>query len=55
MEEEKKVWIQMDVRNCFFIYKENLWRIYVSATKLQNMIKEMTLKVSLYNLFRRTA
>ena len=28
---------------------------YVSATKLQNMIKEMTLKVSLYNLFRRTA
>lgn len=28
---------------------------FVSATKLQNMIKEMTLKVSLYNLFRRTA
>lgn len=26
---------------------------YVSATKLQNMIKEMMMKVSLYNLFRR--
>ncbi|HXS60723.1 MAG TPA: hypothetical protein VN703_07940, partial [Candidatus Sulfopaludibacter sp.] len=28
---------------------------YVSATKLQNMIKEMILKLSLYNLFRRLA
>jgi hypothetical protein len=28
---------------------------YVSATKLQNMIKELILKVSLYNLFRRLA
>jgi hypothetical protein len=26
---------------------------YVSATKLENMIKEMTLKASLYNLFRK--
>ena len=26
---------------------------YVSATKLQNMIKEMMIKVSLYNLFRK--
>ena len=26
---------------------------YVSATKLKNMIKEMMMKVSLYNLFRR--
>lgn len=26
---------------------------YVSATKLENMIKEMMIKVSLYNLFRR--
>jgi hypothetical protein len=26
---------------------------YVSATKLQNMIKEMMMKVSLYNLFRK--
>jgi len=25
----------------------------VSATKLKNMIKEMTMKASLYNLFRR--
>ena len=28
---------------------------YVSATKLQNMIREMMMKVSLYNLFRRMA
>ena len=28
---------------------------YVSATKLKNMIKEMMMKVSLYNLFRRLA
>jgi hypothetical protein len=28
---------------------------FVSTTKLQNMIKEMMMKVSLYNLFRRTA
>ena len=26
---------------------------YISATKFQNMVKEMTMKVSLYNLFRR--
>ncbi len=26
---------------------------YVSATKFQNMINEMMIKVSLYNLFRR--
>ena len=26
---------------------------YLSAIKFQNMIKEMILKVSLYNLFRR--
>ena len=28
---------------------------YVSATRFQNMVKEMILKVSLYNLFRRMA
>ena len=26
---------------------------YVSATRFQNMVKEMVIKVSLYNLFRR--
>ena len=26
---------------------------YVSATKLQNIVKEMMMKVSLYNLFRK--
>lgn len=26
---------------------------HVSATMFQNMVKEMTIKVSLYNLFRR--
>ena len=28
---------------------------YTSATKFQNMVKEMTMKISLYNLFRRIA
>ena len=28
---------------------------YVSATRFQNMVKEMTMKISLYNLFRRIA
>ncbi|HXT82973.1 MAG TPA: IS5/IS1182 family transposase, partial [Verrucomicrobiae bacterium] len=28
---------------------------YTSAIRFQNMIKEMTVKVSLYNLFRRMA
>jgi DDE family transposase len=28
---------------------------YTSATKFQNMVKEMTIKISLYNLFRRMA
>jgi hypothetical protein len=28
---------------------------YVSATRFKNMIKEMMLKVSLYNMFRRLA
>ncbi len=27
---------------------------HVSATRFQNMVKEMMIKVSLYNLFRRT-
>jgi hypothetical protein len=26
---------------------------YTSAIKFQNIVKEMTMKVSLYNLFRR--
>jgi hypothetical protein len=28
---------------------------YTSATKFQNMVKDMTMKISLYNLFRRIA
>ena len=28
---------------------------HVSATKFQNMVKEMMMKVSLYNLFKRLA
>jgi hypothetical protein len=28
---------------------------HTSATKFQNMVKEMTMKISLYNLFRRIA
>ena len=56
MKKEKKVWKTMDgAETVISSQRESIENIYVSATKLQNMIKEMTLKVSLYNLFRRLA
>ena len=36
-----------------FLSIKRIFGEYVSAIKYQNMIKEMILKVSLYNLFRR--
>jgi hypothetical protein len=41
----------MDDRNCLLVNEENVWRTYVSARKFPNMIKEMFLKASLYNMF----
>lgn len=34
---------------------KRMFEEYTCATKFQNMVKEMILKVSLYNLFRRMA
>ena len=39
-------------RNGIFIHREKLWRICVSTTKLESIVKAM-MDVSLYNLFRR--
>jgi hypothetical protein len=39
----------------FLLSKDRLVNIYISATKFQNIVKEMVMKVSLYNLFRRMA
>jgi hypothetical protein len=47
----KKRWTAETVFSCI----KRTYGEYVSATKLQNMIKELILKVSLYNLFRRLA
>jgi hypothetical protein len=33
------------------LYQENIWR-YVTAIRLENIIKEIMLKVSLYNWFQ---
>jgi hypothetical protein len=38
-----------------FSYIKRMFREHTSATKFHNMVKEMILKVSLYNLFRRLA
>ena len=54
MEEEKKVWKRWMAETVFSSIKR-MFGEYISATKFQNMVKEMTLKVSLYNLFRRMA
>ena len=52
MEKEKKVWKTMDDRNSIFFIKRMFGK-YTSAIRFQSMVKEITMKVSLYNLFRR--
>ena len=54
MEKEKKVWTKMMTETAFSSIKR-MFGEYTSTTKFQNMVKEMTMKVSLYNLFRRIA
>ena len=54
MEEEKKVWTTMAKETAFSSIKR-MFGEYTSAIRFQNMVKEMTMKVSLYNLFRRIA
>ena len=52
MEEEKKIGQRWMAETAFSNIKR-MFGEYISATRFQNMVKEMTIKVSLYNLFRR--
>ena len=43
----------VDGRNSLFLYQKRMFgREYVTAIRFENMIKEMVLKASLYNLFQ---
>ena len=55
MEKEKKIWTKRWIVETVFSAIKRMFGEYVSTTKLENMIKEMMMKVSLYNLFRRMA
>jgi hypothetical protein len=51
----KKVRPEMDglMAETAFSSIKRMFGEYTSATRFQNMVKEMMIKVSLYNLFRR--
>jgi hypothetical protein len=57
MEKEKKIWTHrygwMAKETAFFSPLKRMFGEYIMATRFQNMVKEMILKISLYNLFRR--
>ncbi len=53
MEKEKKVLDNDGWLETAFSSIKRMFGEYTSAIRFQNMIKEMTMKVSLYNLFRR--
>jgi hypothetical protein len=55
MEKEKKVCVQRWMVETAFSPIKRMFGEYTSAIRFQNMVKEMTIKVSLYNLFRRIA
>jgi hypothetical protein len=52
---KKRTYGQRWIVETVFSAIKRMFGEYVSATKLENMIKEMMMKVSLYNLFRRYA
>ena len=53
MEEEKKVRTYRWMTETAFSSIKRMFGEHIMATKFQNMVKEMMIKVSLYNLFRR--
>ena len=55
MEKEKKVCGQRCMAETAFSSIKRMCGERVSAIRFQNMVKEMTMKVSLYNLFRKIA
>ena len=52
MEKEKKVLTRWMAETAFSSIKRTFGE-QVSATRFQNMVREMMIKVSLYNLFRK--
>ena len=52
MEKEKR-YGQRWITGTVFSSIKRMFGQHTSATRFQNMVKEMILKVSLYNLFRR--
>ena len=53
MEEQRQLWSEVDcIESVFSCIKRMFGREYVTAIRFENMIKEMILKASLYNLFQ---
>jgi hypothetical protein len=50
MEKEKKVWAKVMAKATVFSSIKRIYGEFASAIKFQNMVKEMILKVSLYNV-----
>ena len=55
MEKKKKIWTSDGWLKQYFLQSKEYLENMLSATRFQNMVKEMIMKVSLYNLFRRIA
>ena len=54
MEKEKKVWTTMDgLETAAFSSIKQMFGEYTSLLSGFKLVKEMTMKVSLYNLFRK--
>jgi hypothetical protein len=53
MEKEKKYGHRWMAKEAAFFSIKRMFGKYVSTTKFRNIVKEMMMKVSLYNLFRR--
>lgn len=50
MKKKKKVCTSMNRWDIFINNKKSIWRIWTTTTKFQNMIKDMMINASLYNL-----
>ncbi len=55
MEEKRKYGYRWMARGTAFSYIKRMFDEYVMATRFQNKVKWMMLKISLYNLFRHMA
>ena len=56
MDKEKRIWARRWMADkTAFLSVKRMFGEYMYLQKFQNMVKEMMMKVSLYNLFRRLA